>query len=87
MLFHHHTLADKEECLEDFLPVQKQRTGRQRAQNPFSPFSLCNYTDKAWRIGFFSPFEMQTEMVLKQSKEIERNVLLLLFRLFFCFFF
>lgn len=55
VLFHHHTLADKEECLEDFLPVQKQRKGKQRAQNPFSPFSLCNYTDKAWRIGFFFP--------------------------------
>lgn len=68
MLFPHHTLADKEGCLEDFLPVQKQRDGRQRAQNPFSPFSLGNYTDKAWKIGFFFFFEMQAEMLLKQSR-------------------
>lgn len=79
MLFPHHTLADKEGCLEDFLPVQKQRVRRQRAQNPFSPFSLGNYTDKARRIGFFFFFVMQAEIVLKQSKEIVRNGLLLPF--------
>lgn len=54
VLFPHHTLAEKEGCLEDFLPVQKQRDGKQRAQNLFSPFSLGNYTDKAWKIEFFS---------------------------------
>lgn len=46
-----------------FPPVQKQRDGRQRAQNLFSPFSPGNYADKAWEIEFFVClfcFEMQT---------------------------
>ena len=72
VLFSHRTLADKEGCLEDFLPVQKQRDERQRAQNLFYPFSLGNYTDKAWKIVFFSLWNAGRNCVKTEQRDCEK---------------
>lgn len=72
----------KWDALKIFLPVQKQRRGRQRAQTHFFSYFLCAITQiKLGQLGF-SFFEMQAEIVLKESKEIGENGLLLPFLLF-----
>lgn len=67
--------------------LSKNKGKEDREHKTHFPHFLCAITQiKLGELDFFFPFEMQTEMVLKQSKEIERNVLLLLFRLVFWFF-
>lgn len=63
-------------CLSKKKKKESEREKEDWGQNPFS---LCNYTDKALRIGFF--LWNAGEIVLKQNKEIARNCLLLLFLL------